>query len=191
MLRSENSRYRFWHQQEHLDEIEMSNASETQCINSASTILNSHDDVLIETFQNFNAFELGAVADTCSTFKRNAQTEFSLCSKNLKITNDHDHDMTNSFSDNWLQLSRISDRQWSVLVSSHLVITTRLDDLEKILTPKSLIVLCGSVLAIIRNSVSGRISFSCSHVHDLNPDEELFFGPALCRQLKKLIILEL
>lgn len=73
-------------------EIKMSNASEQQCINSANTILNLNDDVLRETFRNLNALELGAIADTCSAFKRNAQAEFSLRSKDLQFTNDHEHD---------------------------------------------------------------------------------------------------
>lgn len=43
------------------------------------------DDVLREIFRNLNARDLCSVADVCSAFKRNAQTEFALRYKDLNF----------------------------------------------------------------------------------------------------------
>lgn len=51
-----------------------------------TTILDLNDHVLLETFRNLGAGDVCAIADVCSTFKRNAQAEFMLWNKNLNFS---------------------------------------------------------------------------------------------------------
>lgn len=48
-----------------------------ECSTSTTTILDLNDDILRETFTHLGTFQLGAIADVCSTFKRIAQAEIS------------------------------------------------------------------------------------------------------------------
>lgn len=58
-------------------EVNMANHLKRMCVQSATSIVELNGDVLRETFQHLSDGDLCAVADVCSTFKRNAQAEFS------------------------------------------------------------------------------------------------------------------
>lgn len=64
----------------------MSGRSKRRCIKpSAKTANKLCDDVLCDTFQHLSDYDLCAVAEVCSVFKRNAQAEFKSRWKNKRF----------------------------------------------------------------------------------------------------------
>lgn len=68
--------------------IEMPLPLKRKCVRPTTSYLDLNDDVLREIFRNLDADDLCAVADLCSSFKRNAQAEFAQRYKDLRFDTD-------------------------------------------------------------------------------------------------------